>query len=43
MTISTPRPELVKIQPGVRVYDKFPPVELTPKGVQHDMPVGGGR
>ena len=39
VTISTPRPDLVQIKPGVRTYQSFPPVDLTPKGVQHD--VGG--
>lgn len=36
ITISTPNPELVKIKPGVKKYDSFPPVDLTPKGVKHD-------
>ncbi len=36
VTISTPKPELVKIPIGVRTYDSFPPVDLTPKGVKHD-------
>jgi hypothetical protein len=27
---------LVKIPTGVRTYDSFPPVDLTPKGVKHD-------
>jgi hypothetical protein len=40
VTISTPNPELVKTKPGVRTYSSFPPVDLAPKGVQHD--VGGG-
>jgi zinc protease len=40
VTISTPRPELVQVKPGVRTYGSFPPVDLAPKGVQHD--VGGG-
>ena len=39
VTISTPRPDLVQIRPGVRTYQSFPPVDLTPKGVRHD--VGG--
>jgi len=39
VTISTPRPDLVQVKPGVRTYASFPPVDLTPKGVQHD--VGG--
>ncbi len=36
VTICTPKPELVKIPIGVRTYDSFPPVDLTPKGVKHD-------
>lgn len=36
VTVSTPAPELVTVKPGVREYDKFPPVDLTPKGVEHD-------
>jgi zinc protease len=39
VTISTPRPDLVHVKPGVRTYSSFPPVDLAPKGVQHD--VGG--
>ena len=40
VTISTPMPEAVKIQTGPRKYPSFPPVDLTPRGVQHDS--GGG-
>lgn len=40
VTVSTPAPELVKTTTGIRVYDSFPAVELTPKGVQHDVPGG---
>ncbi len=36
VTISTPLPDAVKIKPGVRRYSSFPPVELTPRGIQHD-------
>ncbi len=36
VTISTPHPELVKVPAGVRVYETFPTVDLTPKGVKHD-------
>ena len=39
VTISTPRPDLVQIKPGTRTFTSFPPVDLAPKGVQHD--VGG--
>jgi predicted Zn-dependent peptidase len=36
VTVSTPRPDLVVCKPGERTYKSFPPVELTPRGVQHD-------
>jgi zinc protease len=36
VTISTPDPSLVDVKPGERAYEKFPPVDLTPRGVQHD-------
>lgn len=39
VTVSTPHPELVTVKPGERKYASFPPVNLAPKGVQHD--VGG--
>jgi predicted Zn-dependent peptidase len=35
VTVSTPAPDLVAAKPGRREYDKFPPVDLTPRGVQH--------
>jgi hypothetical protein len=41
VTVSTPAPELVTAKPGVRTYSSFPPVDLTPKGVGHDM--GGAK
>ena len=41
VTISTPKPELVKTAPGQRIYKAFPPVDLAPKGVQHDA--GGAK
>lgn len=41
VTVSTPAPELLKVTTGIRVYDSFPTVELTPKGVQHDVSGGG--
>ena len=41
VTVCTPAPELVKVDTGVRVYQSFPAVTLTPKGVSHDMPVSG--
>jgi predicted Zn-dependent peptidase len=36
VTVSTPSPELVKVKEGKREYASFPPVDLTPRGVQHD-------
>ena len=36
VTVSTPDPDAVKIKTGKRTYDSFPPVDLTPRGVQHD-------
>ena len=36
ITISTPNPDLVEIEPGTRQYEQLPPVDLTPKGVEHD-------
>ena len=41
VTISTPAPDLVKVKPGRRTYESFPPVDLTPRGVQHDTGTGG--
>lgn len=41
ITISTPAPELVKQTEGTRRYTSFPTVDLTPRGVTHDMPAGG--
>ena len=41
ITISTPAPELVKQTEGTRRYTSFPTVDLTPRGVAHDMPRGG--
>lgn len=40
VTVSTPDPQQVKIQKGERNYKTFPPVDLTPKGVQHDGGAG---
>jgi zinc protease len=39
VTVCTPAPELVKIHSGANVYDSFPAIDLTPRGVRHD--VGG--
>ncbi|HEY1628249.1 MAG TPA: hypothetical protein VGF52_00225, partial [Tepidisphaeraceae bacterium] len=36
ITVSTPAPKAVSIQPGKRDYPSFPPVDLTPRGVNHD-------
>lgn len=36
VTVSTPAPELVTVKKGRREYDSFPPIDLTPRGVQHD-------
>jgi zinc protease len=36
VTVSTPQPEQVKVKPGRRQFDSFAPVDLTPRGVQHD-------
>ena len=41
VTISTPKPDVVNIKSGVRTYDAFPAVDLTPRGVQHDTGAGG--
>lgn len=40
VTISTPEPEKVKIPSGERNYRSFAPVDLTPRGVQHDNSAG---
>jgi predicted Zn-dependent peptidase len=36
VTVTTDHPEMVKSKEGTRTYSKFPPVDLTPKGVTHD-------
>jgi hypothetical protein len=41
VTICTPDPNAVKINTGARAYSSFPPVDLTPRGVQHDT--GGAK
>jgi zinc protease len=43
VTICTPAPELVKVQSGKREYASFPHVDMTPRGVQHDMGTNGGK
>jgi len=37
VTICTPNPEKVEIAAGPYGYDSFPPIDLTPRGVQHDV------
>jgi predicted Zn-dependent peptidase len=41
VTISTPTPDVVKTKPGERKYESFQPVDLTPRGVQHDTGAAG--
>lgn len=43
VTVSTPAPEAVQVKTGTRQYTTFPPVDLTPRGVQHEMPAGEGK
>jgi len=38
--VCTPSPEAVNVKKGRREYRSFPPVDLTPKGVQHDAATG---
>ena len=40
ITVSTPKPDLVKKTTGKREYPSFPPVDLTPRGIQHDTKGG---
>jgi zinc protease len=37
VTVCTPNLGQADIPPGPRTYDSFPPVDLTPRGVQHDV------
>jgi predicted Zn-dependent peptidase len=37
ITVSTPTPDVVDQKTGERTYKSFPPVDLTPRGVQHDV------
>jgi len=37
VTICTPAPEKVEIHAGAYGYDSFPPIDLTPRGVRHDV------
>ncbi len=41
VTVNTSEPDLVTVKEGERRYASFPPVDLTPRGVQHD--VGGAK
>jgi zinc protease len=41
VTISTPSPQKVTVHAGRREYTSFAPVDLTPRGVQHDT--GGAK
>ena len=43
ITVCTPVPELVKQKTGKREYKSFPPVDLTPRGVQHDSGEAGAK
>ena len=36
ITVTTEKPEMVHVKAGERTYEKFPPVDLTPRGIQHD-------
>jgi hypothetical protein len=40
VTINTSSPAAVKIKVGQRQFESFKPVDLTPRGVGHDMGVG---
>ena len=35
VTVCTPDPAAVTVKAGTRTYSSFPPVDLTPRGVQH--------
>lgn len=41
VTVNTSDPEAVKVREGTRVFTSFPPVDLTPRGVEHDSPSTG--
>ena len=43
VTISTSKPELVKVSAGKRKYPEFPTIDLAPKGIVHDTGGGGGK
>jgi predicted Zn-dependent peptidase len=36
IAVSTPAPAMVKVKSGARTFRSFPPLDLTPRGVQHD-------
>jgi predicted Zn-dependent peptidase len=42
VTVSTPKPDLVTRQTGMRTYRSFPPLEMIPRGVEKDG-AGGAR
>jgi len=37
VTICTPTPQNVEIHSGAYSFDSFPPIDLTPRGVRHDV------
>jgi zinc protease len=37
VTICTPNPDSVHVSAGTRTYNSFAPIDLTPRGVQHDV------
>jgi zinc protease len=37
VTVSTPNPDGVHVEAGTRTYNSFAPIDLTPRGVQHDV------
>jgi len=37
VTICTPTPQNVEIHAGAYTFDSFPPIDLTPRGVRHDV------
>jgi len=40
VTICTPAPQSVSVKAGEKQYTSFPPVDLTPRGIQHDVVPG---
>jgi len=37
VTICTPTPQNVEIHAGAYSFESFPPIDLTPRGVRHDV------